>query len=46
MIKLYSHPLSGNSYKVRLLLSHLGIKYEKIDIDIFGEEQKKPEFVA
>ena len=46
MIKLYNHPLSGNSYKVRLLLSHLKIKYEKIDIDIFGEEQNKPEFVA
>jgi glutathione S-transferase len=46
MIKLYNHPLSGNCYKVRLLLNHLGIKYERIDIDIFGGEQNKPEFVA
>ncbi|HEX3036678.1 MAG TPA: glutathione S-transferase family protein [Thermodesulfobacteriota bacterium] len=45
MIKLYNHPLSGNCYKVRLLLNHLGLKYERIDVDIFKGEQSKPELV-
>lgn len=30
MLTLYSMPSSGNSYKVRLLLAHLGIEYEHI----------------
>ena len=44
MIKLYDHPLSGNSYKVRLLLAHLGIEYQKIFVDIFKGEHKSDEF--
>jgi len=44
MIILYDHPLSGNCYKVRLTLSHLGVEYGKIKVDIFGGEQNKPEF--
>ncbi len=44
MIKLYDHPLSGNCYKIRLLLNQLGIEYEKIFIDIFNGEQKTEEF--
>ena len=43
-MKLYDHPLSGNSYKARLLLSHLGIEYEKITVDIFSGEQKSENF--
>lgn len=46
MLKLYDHPLSGNSYKVRLTLSHLGVEYERINIDIFEGEQNSPEFAA
>ncbi len=46
MIQLYDHPISGNCYKVRLALSQLGIKYEKINVDIFKAEQSRPEFVA
>jgi glutathione S-transferase len=46
MIKLYDHPLSGNCYKVRLALSQLGVKYERINVDIFKGEQSRPEFVA
>lgn len=44
MIKLYDHPLSGNSYKVRLLLNQLGIDYKKIVVDIFKGEHKTEEF--
>ncbi len=44
MIRLYDHPLSGNCYKVRLLLSHLGVNYEKIATDIFKGENTAAEF--
>ncbi|MGQ0793058.1 MAG: glutathione S-transferase family protein [Deltaproteobacteria bacterium] len=45
MITLYDHPLSGNSYKVRLALSHLGVEYEKVNLDIFGGGQNSPGFI-
>lgn len=44
MIKLYDHPLSGNCYKVRLLLNHLGIDYEKVTVQIFEGEHKTESF--
>jgi glutathione S-transferase len=31
---LYDSPVSGNCYKVRLLLSHLGIAYERQTVDV------------
>jgi glutathione S-transferase len=31
---LYNSPISGNCYKVRLLLAHLGIPYEMRDVDV------------
>ena len=43
-MKLYDHPLSGNSYKARLLLSHLGIEYERVTVDIFNGEHKSESF--
>ncbi len=43
MIKLYDHPLSGNCYKVRLLLSQLGVPYERVIVDIFKGEHKSEE---
>lgn len=46
MIKLYDHPLSGNSYKSRLLLNHLGVEYERINVDVFKGEQNDPKFAA
>ena len=46
MIKLYDHPLSGNSYKSRLALSNLGIEYERINVDVFKGEQNDPKFAA
>lgn len=35
-MRLYDYPGSCNCYKVRLLLAHLGIQYERIPIDIFA----------
>ena len=46
MLKLYDHNISGNCYKVRLLLNHLGVDYEKANVDVLQGEQHKPEFVA
>jgi glutathione S-transferase len=44
VIKLYDHPLSGNCYKVRLLLSNLGVPYERVHVDIFAGEQHSERF--
>ncbi|MBP0019056.1 MAG: glutathione S-transferase [Cyanobacteria bacterium SBLK] len=46
MLKLYSHELSGNSYKVRLLLFLLGLEHEVIRVDLMSGEHKKPPFLA
>jgi len=43
-IKLYDFPLSGNCYKVRLLLSMLGLNYESIAVDLAGGESLTEEF--
>ena len=31
---LYNSQVSGNCYKVRLLLAHLGVDYERREIDV------------
>jgi glutathione S-transferase len=43
-IKLYNFPLSGNCYKIRLLLSMLKMDYETIPIDIAKGETLTTEF--
>ncbi|MEM6613521.1 MAG: glutathione S-transferase family protein [Cyanobacteria bacterium P01_C01_bin.72] len=45
MIKLYGHELSGNVYKVRLLLSLLDIDHEFIQLDIYQGEHKSSEYL-
>ena len=45
-MKLYDNPISGNCYKVRLMLSLLGREYESIFIDSVKGGTKKPEFLA
>ena len=40
MIKLYGHEISGNSYKVRLMLSLLNLEYEWIKVDLMQGEHK------
>ena len=46
MLRLYDNRLSGNGYKPRLLLAHLGATYERIEVDIMKGETRTPEFVA
>ena len=33
-MRLYNSGFSGNCYKVRLMLAHLGLDYERIDVDV------------
>ncbi len=44
MIKLYEHPLSGNSYKAKLLLHQLSVEYAGVTVDIFSGEHKQEKF--
>ena len=37
---LYNSPVSGNCYKVRLLLAHLGIPYERRDLDVMNRSNR------
>ena len=46
MIRLYNFQESGNSYKVRLLLTQLQVPFERIDIDLLGRETGTPRFRA
>ncbi|GBF79543.1 glutathione S-transferase family protein [Aphanothece sacrum] len=45
MIKLYGHELSGNSYKVKLLLCLLKLDFEWIKVDLMQGAHKAPEFL-
>jgi glutathione S-transferase len=37
---LYNNDISGNCYKVRLLLAHLGIDYERRDVDVIDRSTR------
>ena len=37
---LYDSPVSGNCYKVRLLLAHLGIAYERQELDVVDRSNR------
>ena len=37
---LYNSPVSGNCYKVRLLFAHLGIEYERRDLDVVDRSNR------
>lgn len=45
MIRLYDYLPSGNGYKVRLLLTQLGIPFERIELDIIDGKTRTPEFL-
>ncbi len=45
-MKLYDYAASANCYKVRLLLAHLRVEYERVPIDIFGGDTLSDEFAA
>ena len=44
MITLYDYELSGNCYKLRLLMSILGVKYETRSIDFYPGREHKSEW--
>ena len=46
MLRLYNLAFSGNCYKIRLLLTQLGIPFEKIEVNILKAESRTPEFLA
>lgn len=45
MLKLYEYPMSGNCYKIRLLLTQLSIPFERVEVDILKKESRTPEFL-
>ncbi len=46
MIRLYDYLSSGNGYKVRLLLTQLGLSFERIDLDILTGETQTADYLA
>jgi len=44
-MKLYDLELSGNSYRVRLLLSLLGLKHEAVTVNLMKAENREPWFL-
>lgn len=45
-MKLYGHELSGNCYKVKLMLSLLGIEYESIAVDLSKGAHQTAQFLT
>jgi glutathione S-transferase len=43
-VLLYDSPVSGNCYKVRLLLAHLGLPYERRTVDVV-DRSNRPELL-
>jgi glutathione S-transferase len=46
LLRFYDFHESGNGYKVRLLLSHLQIPHERIEMDILQGETRTADFLA
>jgi glutathione S-transferase len=44
-VLLYNSPVSGNCYKVRLLLAHLGLEYETVEVSVV-ERSNRPELLG
>ena len=45
MYTLYGMQDSGNCYKLRLAMAHLGIPYDQVDVDIMKGESRTAEFL-
>ncbi|BAZ54243.1 glutathione S-transferase-like protein (plasmid) [Nostoc sp. NIES-4103] len=45
-LKLYDFLPSGNGYKIRLLLTQMGMPFERIEINILKGETRTPEFLS
>jgi glutathione S-transferase len=40
-MRLYNSAVSGNCYKVRLLLAHLGLEYETVDVSVVDRSNRQ-----
>lgn len=38
---LYDNQVSGNCYKVRLMLAHLGLEYERVDVSVAERDNRE-----
>jgi glutathione S-transferase len=45
-LRLYDFLPSGNGYKVRLLLTQMGMPFERIEVNILKGESRTPEFLS
>lgn len=45
-LRLYDFLPSGNGYKIRLLLSQIGMPFERVEVDILKGETRTPEFLS
>lgn len=46
MIQLHEIALSGNCHKARMMLSMLGLPYEKISVNLAAGEHRSPQYLA
>ncbi|MEH2394402.1 MAG: glutathione S-transferase family protein [Nostoc sp.] len=46
LLRLYDFLPSGNGYKIRLLLTQLGMPFERIELNILKGETQTPEFLS
>lgn len=46
ILRLYDFLPSGNGYKIRLLLTQIGMPFERIEVDITKGETRTPEFLS
>ncbi len=46
MITVYGYSPSGNSHKLRMLLTHLGREFRWVEMDILGGATRTPEYLA
>ncbi len=46
MLRLYDFLPSGNGYKIRLLLTQIGIPFERIEVNILTKETQTLEFLS
>ncbi len=45
-IRVHGFPLSGHAHRVELMLSLLGLSFERIEVDLFNGAHKQPAFLA
>ncbi len=45
MYTLYDSAISGNAYKVRLLLTHLGIPFKRVEFNVDDGSTRRPDFL-